>query len=212
MALSGMFGARPLFRQPDPFVTPPYAPTQAMQQPAPGLGMVGPGDAPIAPATPTPPSFFGQGGVGRNIAGGIGDFFLQRAGAAPVFAPAMQQQHMLARQQALHQQELADSRTTWLQQQEYKRTHPDPVVPTEFERAVQSAGYAPGTPEYIHAMQSYVDNKTTAPPIVQHNADGTLSVYPAGMVPRTGVPASPAKPVGKLTPIGGAPSRGGGTF
>lgn len=42
------------------------------------------------PQPPQPkPSFFGDGGVGRNIAGSIGDFLLQNAGMQPTYAPAM---------------------------------------------------------------------------------------------------------------------------
>lgn len=65
---------------------------------------------------------------------------------------------------------------------------------------------AGATPEQI---TGFIANKTTAPPFVQHNADGTLEVFPAGMVPRGGVPASSGPPVGTVE--GGYRFKGGDT-
>lgn len=45
-----------------------------------------------AQAAATRPAFFAQGGVGRNIAGAIGDGLAQMAGFQPVFGPAQRVQ------------------------------------------------------------------------------------------------------------------------
>lgn len=43
-----------------------------------------------APSTPKPAGFFGEGGLGRILAGAIGDALLSNAGMQQVYAPAMQ--------------------------------------------------------------------------------------------------------------------------
>ena len=52
---------------------------------------------------PEKPKFFGEGGVGRAIAGNIGDFLLQNAGMNPMYNPEMQ--HQRAMQQRTQQAE-----------------------------------------------------------------------------------------------------------
>ena len=58
-----------------------------------------------APTTlaPKKTGLFGKGGVGRAIAGTIGDFLMQRSGMAPVYAPTMMQQRQEAAQAAAEQ-------------------------------------------------------------------------------------------------------------
>lgn len=66
------------------------------------------------------------------------------------------------------------------------------------------------------AAESYLSAQTTAPPIVQTNADGTKTIYPAGQIPRPG--AMPQRQVLQQLPPGvrpiggGAPSQGGASF
>ena len=55
------------------------------------------------PTEPKKSGLFGKGGVGRAIAGTIGDFLMQRSGMAPVYAPTMMQQRQEAAQAAAEQ-------------------------------------------------------------------------------------------------------------
>lgn len=65
------------------------------------------------------PNFFGQGGVGRNIAGFLGDALLQMSGNRPLYAPMMmqRQQAEIENQQWMNrlemQDQLARARQKW---------------------------------------------------------------------------------------------------
>lgn len=67
--------------------------------------------------------FFGKGGMGRTIAGTIGDALLQQSGLQPVFGPQMQFQQQMAFRQAEEQRrraaDLADFRTQMQIRQEF---------------------------------------------------------------------------------------------
>ena len=60
---------------------------------------------------PKKPGFFGQGGVGRAIAGTIGDFLLQQSGMQPIYGPTVLQQRdaeeraRMAQQQRMQRRE-----------------------------------------------------------------------------------------------------------
>lgn len=152
------------------------------------------------------PSFFGQGGVGRGIAGSIGDFLLQQAHAQPIFAPAMQDQ----RREQYEQQQLAAQKDAawkqWVAQQQYKTDHPDAPTPTAMQN-----NYDWLKANHPELADQYLQAQTTAPPIVQHNADGTTTLYQAGMVPRS-APQSLGAALPPGWTVGGAPSQGGATF
>lgn len=140
------------------------------------------------------PSFFGNGGAGRDIAGRIGDWLAQVNGVAPVYGPAMQEQRQMAYQNAMMQRRQAMQMANWQQQYDYKAAHPAPAkdtsLITNYNWLVQN-----GHPELA---QQLITNAATAPPIVQHNADGTSTLYPSGAIPQG---SAPTAPVGKLTPI-----------
>lgn len=76
-------------------------------------------EQPLAPKQ----KFFGEGGVGRAIAGNIGDFLLQYSGMQPIYAPIMQQRQAAQQAEMQRQQGLAD----WVAKQEYEAAHPKPV-------------------------------------------------------------------------------------
>jgi len=86
--------------------------------------------------------FFGKGGVGRGIAGTIGDVLLQQGGVAPIYGPQMQMQQMMAFRQAEEQRrraaELADFRTQMQIRQEFQPTEKD-----AFDRALAAANIDP---------------------------------------------------------------------
>lgn len=161
---SGMFGAPLGAQQRDP------------QQPwaMPSMGQM-PSMPQIAPQAKRP-GFNDPGGWAERL-GRIGDVLLGTQNFIPQMR--LRQQQDYAQQQ--YQQHRADTQTDWLAQQEWERAHPKPVnndTVADYNFISQTLG-----PD---AAKQFLTTKTTAPPFVQHNADGTLSVYPAGMVPRGG--------------------------
>lgn len=79
------------------------------------------------PVVPRHPSFFGQGGAGRSIAGAIGDAFLQMGGAQPIYAPAANSQRQMALAQKLAEAKRQSDRQDWLYQQQWERDNPKPI-------------------------------------------------------------------------------------
>lgn len=118
------------------------------------------------PLAPAKPKFFGEGGVGRSIAGNIGDFLLQYSGMDPIFAPAMQQKQAMAydqqQREAQRQQQLKD----WVWKEEYERRNPKPVnndTVADYQFIVQNLGEEAG--------KEYLRNKAN-PPQYRQGPDG----------------------------------------
>lgn len=88
---------------------------------------VSPLQQPLPQPAPQKPSFFGQGGAGRAIAGNIGDFLLQQSGMRPIYAPAIQSQHEAALQQAQAEQQRNAGMMDWMAKEKWKRENPEPV-------------------------------------------------------------------------------------
>lgn len=86
--------------------------------------------------------FFKEGGMGRYIAGAIGDALMHNAGMQPVFAPAMQQQRADQREEVQWTRRRQQQNDDWTQREDYKRNHPDP---TAMERNLST--YQRFTPE-----------------------------------------------------------------
>ena len=103
------------------------------------------------------PSFLGEGGAGRAIAGSIGDFLLQYTGGQPIYAPAMQEQRQMQQRQQQMEQQRQASRSDWLWQQQWKKDNPDPKQPTEYERIVAASGLPPE--KQIELLQQYAQNR-----------------------------------------------------
>ncbi len=101
---SGMFGKPP--QQASPQQAMPIG-VQQMQQPA-------------------KPKFFGEGGVGRAIAGNIGDFLLQQSGMQPIYMPNMLQQRDMAERARMAEQKRMQDREDmqWEWQNKPKETNP----------------------------------------------------------------------------------------
>jgi len=188
----------------DPRATPPYAPVDVPQAPemAPGAGM---GAVPAAKS-----GFFGEGGLGRGIAGSIGDFLLQNSGMRPIYAPAMQQRQ--ARQQQL-QDRAAERRAAseeWVQRQIWEREHPAPATPHYFETNDGSQGVIgpDGKPQIIYKDPT---PKTTWQAV--DNGDGTKQLIPFvnGQPVGAGGGVAPAAPMNNGLPEGfTVRKRGGG--
>jgi len=99
---SGIFGRRPI-----PQMNDNPAAMPAGQMPI-GVAQI---------SQPKKPGFFGQGGVGRMIAGTIGDFLMQNAGMQPVYGPSVLQQRDAAERarmaQAQRMQKREDMMWEW---------------------------------------------------------------------------------------------------
>jgi len=162
------------------------------------------------------PSFFGEGGVGRNIAGMIGDVLMQYGGLQPAFAPAMQQRQQFQRQQELatanRDAERRAKLEDWVFQQQYEAAHPKPVnndTVSDFDFIASKIG-----PE---AANQYLRNIAAGPPMMVENPDGTKTLYPRGAL--GGGPAAPTAPQTTLPPgykkrprTGGPTPGASGTF
>lgn len=141
---------------------------------------------PDMPATESPAprqSFFGKGGVGRDMAGRMGDVLVQMAGMQPIYAPMMQ--HQMDRQQALedYNRKISDEMDLWRQKQIWERDNPKPtsndtVADWNFFKATLS-------PE---EFAQYRANKIN-PPHFATTPDGRL-VMVGGYQPGGGDPAS----------------------
>lgn len=77
------------------------------------------------------PSFFGQGGVGRAIAGNMGDFLMQNAGMKPVYGPSVAQQRDMEHRAQIAEQQRMQGRED--KQWEWQNKPKDPVNPQYFD-------------------------------------------------------------------------------
>ena len=168
------------------------------------------------PAAPKP-HFFGQGGVGRGIAGNIGDFLLQLAHMQPIYGPAMQQQTAFERgeqQYKLHRLDaLSDDARNFQQQldlKDYDRTHPNPYRFRSNDGSLRELDPVTGTVKTLFKdpapkMFTQVIQGTNGPQLVSVPMPGTgedegeiVDAPPAGAVPLGGQtpPASGGFPGG----------------
>jgi hypothetical protein len=92
---------------------------------------------PSGDASPGPkPKFFGNGGVGRGIAGTIGDYLLQMNHMAPIYQQAVDHQRNVAAIAAQREADRAGEMSQYKAKHEYDVANPDPVAPTELEKNV----------------------------------------------------------------------------
>lgn len=96
--------------EPDDVMFPPVVTSQQQQQPV-----------------ETKPSFFGHGGVGRNIAGAIGDVLSQYGGFAPTFGPAQAARAEAMQRQAAAETKRANDFEDFKLREKYKLDNPAPV-------------------------------------------------------------------------------------
>lgn len=162
------------------------------------------------PMAPAKPKFFGEGGVGRSIAGNIGDFLLQYSGMDPIFAPAMQQKQAMAYDQQQREMQRRQGLEDWVAKQEWERANPAPVnndTVNDYQFLASKLG-----PE---AAQQYLQNIADGPPVAVDvaNPDGSVTRQ---FIPRSqmkgGGMVAPQAPVGKLKPYGGQTATPSGNF
>jgi len=160
--------------------------------------------------------FFREGGMGRTLAGIIGDTLLQQSGGQAVYAPAMQARQQAAQAEAQWTRNRAADREDQLW--EWQNKPATPQAPTEFERALEGSGVMRGTPQWSAAMAQRRDGILNPdPPITMTLPNGQLYVGPRSALPAAlgggGATPAPARPVGNLTPITGGPTpQASGTF
>jgi hypothetical protein len=127
-----MFGSALKSKQVAPFQMPPPYTTPGIGDGQPGMpgydpGVGGPMAMPDEAGPAAKPSFFGEGGVGRSIAGYIGDALSQAGGMAPVYAPQMKARNQLQQRQQLAEADRKAQMEQWVAQRQYEAANPKPV-------------------------------------------------------------------------------------
>lgn len=142
-------------------------------------------------AKPAPkPGFFGRGGVGRNIAGNIGDALLQMSGMQPIYGPAMQQQRAGEMEEQRYQRRLRDEMAQWQAQKQWERDNPAPIrndTVNDYEFIRNTLG--------DEDARAFLKNKTLPPPMAVdiQNADGSVTrqFVQRNTLPQGGMPSGP---------------------
>lgn len=150
------------------------------------------------PAAAPRPTFFGQGGAGRAIAGNLGDFLLQLASMQPIYAPAKKEQSEFERGEQLYKRRRADQLTDdernfgqQVQLLDYKRLHPD----DQLTQNMVAAGIDPTSDAGRQYYRANVE-RLTAPPMMSaqgfdEQGNPVLRFFPRApaAAPATGGPA-----------------------
>lgn len=147
-----------------------------------------------------------------NVAGSVGDFLLQYAGARPVFGPTMQRRQEI---EFMNERDARNRSLDWrdfVQRETFKRENPPPVnndTVADYQFIRETLG--------DEAARSFLKNKTL-PPMVGvdiQNPDGSVTrqFYPRGGVPGTSAPQGfDALPPGFVVDEGGASPGGSRPF
>ncbi len=127
------------------------------------------------PATPATPSFFGQGGSGRNLVGIFGDMLSVGTGHQATYAPAMAKRQEY--QQELQKQQLQQNAELQRQQAlaAFKVANPDP---TEFQRDYSYLGQLDPTGGL---QRNFATQKSDGPPTIG-TIDGVTGLISRGSV------------------------------
>lgn len=175
---SGMFGRKPMFPQNDvlsngPYGTPGFGDSW-MQRQAEMQPINSNADAmPIGVKEITKkPGFFGQGGVGRAIAGTIGDFLLQQSGMDPIYMPNVLQQRDAAERARMAQQQRMQKREDMQWEWQNKPKDSNPYRWESNDGSLMEIG-PDGQPRQV-----YKDPTPKVTYMNVDNADGTKTVYP----------------------------------
>ena len=152
----------------------------------------------------TKPGFFREGGMGRMLAGIIGDALAQQAGMRPVYAPAMQQRQALEAEEAQwtrrRQAEREDKQWEW---------NNAPKSDDGFTAMMRAAGIDPASDAGRALYGQRLQRQVAEPDVIQTLPNGQLYAGPrsglAGALTGVAPVSAPMKPVGKLTPVAGGP-------
>lgn len=164
------------------------------------------------PLAPAKPKFFGEGGVGRGIAGNIGDFLLQYSGMQPIYQPAMQQKQAMAYDEQKRERSRLQDWNDKIAYAQWERDNPKPQAPTNFEQILDAAGVQGD--ERIKLLRMKAQNEAQGVPMAVDitNPDGSVGrqyIRPGSI---GGAPTAPAAPIGKLKPYGGQTATPSGNF
>jgi hypothetical protein len=121
-------------------------------------------------------SFFGPGGTGRNIAGLLGDVFLQQGGMQPVYGPTVQQRQQAEFEEQQRQRARVEGREDKLWERENL-----PSAPTQTDRYLAELE-DPNTPPQRKAMLRQILLRPIGVPVVgQDGSQKTEFYYPDQM-------------------------------
>lgn len=182
-----------------------FQPMDVNLGPQPLAGMPTP-QMPQMPGMAQRHGMFGAGGVGRNIAGMIGDFLMARAGMQPMYAPMMMQQRKLAYEAQLqerqHQQEFQDQRKAHQQDRQFDISNPLPQQPDEITRHMVAAGIDPNSPQGKAMYAASLDPVVMTPqgPMLRSQLLGASA---AGQPAPQGVTFTPIDDGGPTPPASG---------
>lgn len=165
--------------------------------------------APGAQAT-AKPKFLQEGGMGRHIAGAIGDMLLQQAGMQPVYAPVMRDRQQAEAEDVQWQRHREADNEDWQSREAWKLANPDPAPMVRDAMAWQQM-----TPEQRAAYEAMKKAQEGDPIVNTSLPNGQFYSGPRSGLAQAlaGGQAAPSAPVGRLTPIaGGAGGNASGGF
>lgn len=213
----GLFGRRPAFQTPgigDGLPGMPERLPDMASVPTTAGGMFG-------DAMPEPQrqggGFFGKGGVGRAIAGTIGDVLLQRNGLEPMYGPQMQMQQVFAQRQAEAERQRAADLADYTAKKEIDaRYRPEPE-PDTFARTLLGAGIDPASPQGIELYRRRAESMANSQDefvIVPIPGRGTYAGPKSGLPSVFGQGAAPVSEDdwNNASPMGGSGGNVGGGF
>lgn len=153
---------------------------------------------------PKKPGFFAEGGLGRQIAGVLGDSILQAQGQQPIYLQNLMQQKALKQRQKMMQEQRAADWEDWQRRQQWTLDHKQaqPHYWESNDGSLMSIG-ADGQPQRVYSDPTPKYNW-----IPDGMGGGRYEAIPG----TGGAPQYPAAPVGKLIPIGGVSGNTGGGF
>lgn len=182
------------------------------EYPVPGAGPFGTQPHNLPQSEQSKGGFFKDGGLGRLLAGAIGDALLQNAGMAPVYAPMQRQRQQMAAEEAIWSRRRQAENEDWRARQDYEAAHrPD----DDFTRMIRAAGIDPASEQGKLLYNQRIQRQVAEPDVITTLPNGQLYAGPrSGLAAAlTGQLAPVATPVGKLTPIPeGGPAATPGTF
>lgn len=155
-------------------------------------------------AAPQKSGFFGKGGVGRGIAGSIGDALLQQSGMAPIYAPQMQFQQVQAARQAEEQRRRAADLADYGAKKQIDQQYAGPAEAPAFIRNAEAFyQLSPEDQARVVSVQDIV-NPMMRPgpdgqfypiarprPVAQSDWDNAAPIGPT----QQSAPAAPAAPI-----------------
>lgn len=121
--------------------------------------------------------FFKEGGMGRTIAGLIGDALLQQSGMAPVYSPMMRQQQALKAEEAQRSRRRQESNQDWMAREQWKLANTPEKTPDPYRwRANDGSLMEQGPDGQVRTVYKDPTAKTSF--ITADNGDGTKTVIP----------------------------------